>query len=581
MGLEGQGVGSLGMPGGKGRVYGSFPGGPSALCKPCGSGFLFPRFNQGGSSGGGDPGSSGEGCCRARTSQSRVLLSDVCCPQSHRRVETHYRFVSFEQIYSEDEVQDGDCPVGPSLGSKERLDGLHRPEGCVPSNPHSSSQSEVPSFCVSGEPLAIQGSPIRYHNGSPSFHQGYGSGVCHCSPVRNSFTPLPRRLANLGLVSRGGDLGEGSDPRDLCGSRDSSKSREVNSHSFSSSDLPGCSDRLRGFEGFSCASADRTFLLNSGRISVLRGAARKVLEDPSRSPSVPDCVGSRRSPQNEVSTVSSEVQLGLPGRDRSGGLGHPLSGGSSVVVRPRSSGEGNLDVDSLTRPNVLVGRVRSELGRQPVGRVCLGCLVGRGGSSLHQCARALGGREGSPRLSASSAGLSRGGVLRQHHGCVVSEASGGSAVSSAQLGCSEDPPLGGGAADNLDASICHRESERCGRCSVSPKSDFGFGMVSPSGGLRRDFKEVASDGGPLRHLTKSEALCLFCSNVGSHGCGHRCYAPAMGQSSGLRVSTLCVSEAGPQQVEVQLEHRDDPNCSVLVTEGMVSQSSRPPGGDSG
>ena len=115
----------------------------------------------------------------------------------------------------------------------------------------------------------------------------------------------------------------------MSGLRDHCESRQVFSHSVSDRGLSGNQDRAADFPGFADSLEDRKVLLNSRKISVLKGAVCEVLVGSAGLPRVADAPHSRRSASNESSPASSQKKLELPGRL---GLGQrSYSNGSGVL----------------------------------------------------------------------------------------------------------------------------------------------------------------------------------------------------------------------------------------------------------
>ena len=81
---------------------------------------------------------------------------------------------------------------------------------------------------------------------------------------------------------------------------------------------------------------------------------------------------------------------------------------------------------------------------------------------------------------------------------------------------------------------------------------------------------MAGEHRPVRHFTKSQMFCVFCSGVGSHGCGHRRYAPAMGPYSGVCISSFCYDTPGLEQAETVSAGGDNSHSASLETERVVS-----------
>ena len=128
---------------------------------------------------------------------------------------------------------------------------------------------------------------------------------------------------------------------------------QVFARSVSVSGLSGDQDRVADFLGFTDSLEDRKVLLNSRRISVLKGAVCEVLEGSASPPRVFDACCSGKSLSHESSSVGSQAELGLLRRLGLDQLGLPFSRRSSVVVRRGPSRGGCFAGRSLSRPHVL------------------------------------------------------------------------------------------------------------------------------------------------------------------------------------------------------------------------------------
>ena len=107
---------------------------------------------------------------------------------------------------------------------------------------------------------------------------------------------------------------------------------------------------------------------------------------------------------------------------------------------------------------------------------------------------------------------------------------------------------------------------------VSPQSGDWFKLDAPSGGVRLTPQALGSDSRPFCLLTQSPLFCLFCSCVGSHGCGYGCHAPVMGFASGLCLSPFCHDQSGPDEGAGLSEPVDMTDRSLLATTSMVSRA---------
>ena len=130
-------------------------------------------------------------------------------------METYHRSLHSEPVGGEDAVSHGDGSVGSSLGAEERLDGLHRFEGCLSSDPHSSIESQVTQVHSRGKGLAVQGLLLWSVHGSSGVHTGHGSCCQFPSSVSSSDASVSGRLADSSVVSQRRLLGKGQSPESL------------------------------------------------------------------------------------------------------------------------------------------------------------------------------------------------------------------------------------------------------------------------------------------------------------------------------------------------------------------------------
>ena len=135
-------------------------------------------------------------------------------------------------------------------------------------------------------------------------------------------------------------LGKGSGSQFVPGTGNCGQSGEINTASISGDCLSGNQDQFADFQGFSDSLEDRKVLLNSRRISVLKGAVCEVLEGSVGPLRVSDAPCSEWSALHESLATGSKVRLGFSGRGDPGSRGRPFSRRSSVVVRRGSSRRG-------------------------------------------------------------------------------------------------------------------------------------------------------------------------------------------------------------------------------------------------
>ena len=224
-----------------------------------------------------------------------------------------------------DSFLDGDLSDGSGLCSVERLDGLHRSEGCLPSDPDPPCVSQVPQVHSRREDLVVPGPLLRSVHGSTGVHSCDGTCVGIPPSAGNPDASVSGRLADSCFISGGSLLGKGTRFSPLSAAGNCCQPREVDSNSISSHYLFGDQDRLADFPGFGDSLEDRKVLLNSRRISVLKGAVCKVLEGLAGPPRLSVSPCSEQSASNESFTIGSKSRLGLSGRGYPGSLGSSFS----------------------------------------------------------------------------------------------------------------------------------------------------------------------------------------------------------------------------------------------------------------
>ena len=171
-------------------------------------------------------------------------------------------------------------------------------------------------------------------------------------------------------------------------------------------------------------------------------------------------------------------------------------------------------------------------------------------------------------------------LLRQHDRGGVSEETRGDLVSGPERRCPVHPELGGAVEYRPDASVCSREEQRGGRCSVSPQPGNRLGVGAPSGGVQLAPRALAGDNLSFCLLTQLPLFCLFCSCVRSHGCGYGCHAPVMGFATGVCLPSLRHDQPGPGEGEGLPKSGAHAHRSLLAPTSVVSGAARATDSDS-
>ena len=180
--------------------------------------------------------------------------------------------------------------------------------------------------------------------------------------------------------------------------------------------------------------------------------------------------------------------------------------------------------------------------------------------------------EGSSPFPVFSQGLHSGDLRGQLHGGSLSPQVAGYPISLPQRGSSEDPEVVGASRGHPSSAVHFGQSQFHRGLSLPSSSDSGLRMDTSPGRLSGSSHSVASDGGPVCHLSKSPLFCLFLSLPGSSVSGDRCVSPVLGRSSSLRIPSLVRHSPGPGEAACFPGNLTDVSGSVLAPEAMVSRA---------
>ena len=99
-----------------------------------------------------------------------------------------------------------------------------------------------------------------------------------------------------------------------------------------------------------------------------------------------------------------------------------------------------------------------------------------------------------------------------------------------------------------------------------------IGMDATPGGGPRSSPPVAGDHRPVCDLADSKAPSILCSSMGTQSSEGRCIPPALGQSSGICLSSHSHHKESSSQTESLSQLRSDSTRPLLASKGMVSRS---------
>ena len=173
------------------------------------------------------------------------------------------------------------------------------------------------------------------------------------------------------------------------------------------------------------------------------------------------------------SSARSPSFVGLPGRFLPRLLVGRLSPGSPLVDGPRPSLSRSVSVSALTRPRLLVRRVRHGLGCSPRSCGRFRSLVSGRSACLHQCPGVVGCGARSPPLSILHQAFHGRGVCGQLHGRGLSWQRRGHLLSGPQFHCPAYSPMVRTPPCTPGSPVHHGPSQCSGRFSISSGPDPG------------------------------------------------------------------------------------------------------------
>ena len=165
-------------------------------------------------------------------------------------------------------------------------------------------------------------------------------------------------------------------------------------------------------------------------------------------------------------------------------------------------------------------------------------LEPRGASSLHQRQGTFISSQGSPPLPVISGGENYFSILRQQHSGVLPPQGRRHKVPLPQFSGARDSPFGRVILHPPDSPVHPGASQCAGGLSLSPLPATTYRVIPQSGGLSIYQSSMAGPNRLICNLRKSSMLHLFLALLGSSGSGHGLIPSTLGQSSGLRVSSL-------------------------------------------
>ena len=237
-----------------------------------------------------------------------------------------------------------------------------------------------------------------------------------------------------------------------------------------------------------------------------------------------------------------------------------------MVVLGDLNTRGRRSFPPSARLELLLGRFRRRLGRHRRGKPSVRSLDSKPKGTLHQPQGDDGSAERPLRVRLSPQRQDDHSLLRQCHDSRLPQAIGRHEVSGPVPQSERDSPVGRIHGDHATSPVHPGVSQHESGSSQSAQPGDRIGMDATPGGGPRSSPPVAGDHKPVRDLTDSKAPSVLCCS------GGRCIPPALGQPSGVCLSSHSHHKESSSQTESLSQLRSDSNRLLLASEGMVSRS---------
>ena len=291
---------------------------------------------------------------------------------------------------------------------------------------------------------------------------------------------------------------------------------EVTDGSDTENLLPGSPIGLGQFQGFSSPETCRQAALNWRRVSILHGAACKILAGVARSAFFTNPAHSGGTAADAVVPVSSSSSLGSEGSRCSGSVVSGDRAGSPLVIRLRTPRARRLPSASISPARLVVRRLRCRLGCSPRRPGRFRPLVAGRSSRFHQPAGASGHLLCATAFSTSDPQHLGGGVLRQHDCSGLPEESGRYQVGSIEPDSTRTAPVDGAPLCDSPSSIHYGPQQRLGGLPVSAKSNSGLRMNTEDACVPSTSAAVAGSYRSVCNISESPLHTIFFSLPRSH-----------------------------------------------------------------
>ena len=327
--------------------------------------------------------SNPQGEPHSKTVPEQALYSS----QKGRLLQTSGESPPSESVHIQTAIQNGELDDDQGPSGIQGLDGVHRPKGCFPVDPHPRASSQATSLQVEEESLRIPVPPLWAVKCTKNLHQGDASGDGAPQEQRNSLHHLHRRCPPDLELEAGTRRGNTGDPVAAAAPGIQDKLGEVRPQTMPEDYISGVHRGL--FEHDYCATrrevtehSERLLRCSESAITLSSLSSSDHWQDVSCHTSDP-----ASPPILPKSSAAQEYGISVRPIFRDSGGSEPGgTGGTPMVDRGDLSMEWSSHPDESSQPDHRIRCLPTGVGSPSRGSCNRGPLVSTGKTPPHQCA---------------------------------------------------------------------------------------------------------------------------------------------------------------------------------------------------
>lgn len=562
------------------------PGVPTSVPTPAshfwpGQDDSHPRPGESTGTESGDKHLAGQGCyssCGPSAGSGGVLLKVLSRTKEDGRFTPCFRLKGPKQVFKGNSLPYVEHKGGVAGHFTRQLVHFHRPQGCLLSRSYRSATLEVPSLCLPGQTLSIQGPSLR----TVPFTQGIYQSGCSSSVLPtgtgSADFALHRRLADLCANPHPGNSGHTDSAQPYRQSRAEGESQKEQFGTITGHHLSGCCSQHRQHGGVSLTSASRGHTGNATYFPARQDIAlcdlsASVGETNGRFQCGSSGTAFPAPPANVAQQPPAGPHTTFSQVHRGAGLSTVPEVPASVERPVFYSQGGTTGLSAISERGCVYRCIFHGLGCNMAGAYGTGDMVPRAMPGTHKCPGNDGSVPRSTALPSSPARQACSGSVRQHCGSVPHKSYGRDQIIEASTMDTAASHLGGFGICQSESSPCTRDSEHGGRFFVPSVTPAGRVEAPPRSGRAHlgDLRQSRSGSFCVQRDDKLPPLVLPSRPFQPTGTGRT--GTRLAQRSPLRLSSTSLGVPHSPQ-SLQGGTQTPPGSPLLAREDMVSTAAQ-------